>query len=1468
MKKDLTNSKKTSAILPVPESQLCPLTYTQEALFFLQLHQFKKEQSLLVEFDGSLVGKLDAEILNVSITNLLKRHKGLRSRFFRKGEQILQDVAPLEGRVLSLHDGSVEKARRELRKPFDLSKGPLYRFALVKISDIKSLLLLSFHHIVFDGGSFSVFAKELVETYHLLSQGKSAYLADLPIHQRDYAVWQRNHGDSLIKSHLPYWKKRLEGAAPVLNLPTDYMRPKVSSRLYEKESLVLDKEETKAIKNFVHSEKTRVFPFFVSIFKTLLYRYTGKTDILIGSPFSLRTRRETRGMIGYFVNMLVLRDDLSGDPSFRSFLSQVSRTVWGAMRHGAVPFDRIVGELNPKREEGYHPLCQIGFSYESESPRTFRAGDVSFIFEEGSRGGELDLVLYLIEHRGEIIGHIEYRRDLFQRVRIRRMIRHFKRLLHAAIETPTASINQLPVLTEEEFGEIVYRWNDTGQAYERTLCIHSLFEREVRKSPRKAAVVFHDQSLSYQELNTKANRFARYLRNDLHASPGRHVGIQLRRSFDLIVAAMGALKARCPYLILNPDLPEESLDYMKQDAEVSVLIEQELMEHFSRFHRVTKEEGENPFFPGESEESMCLVYTSGSTGKPKASQISHRSFHNLCCYWQRAFSIGSHDRFISVANISFDASVLETFLPLVSGATLYLTSKEEVSDPRLLSRAIEVSRCSVMLATVSLWKMLQLHGWRCHQRLIAFSGGERLSFDLAKWLFYQKNLRLYNAYGPSEASICSSFSHVQQLSPRIPIGRPVMNVQIYILDAYQNPVPVGVIGEIYIGGEGVLKGYWKQEELNQAHFFKNPFHEGRFYRSGDFARFLPDGNIDYVGRRDDQVKIRGFRIELGEIECNLRQHPALEDAVVQVVKEEDSRVGVLRAFMVSRDSQLPPERQDIRSFLSKRLPNYMVPAQYAFLPSLPRTPNNKLDFKALSQLSVKHVEVPQRELPQGDLEEKLFQIWQKFFEGVSVGVTESFFDLGGNSFSAVRLISELSHAFHREFSVSSLISHPTIRSFSGYIRELEVSGTEEFVVPAVATNRKEHQTIESCDWRDLWRQGELPHMDAVALAYLPVLPAEQWVKTDFFQKMFDCYSCRLYKILTTPTGRIGVMILPYFPSDLYAKRVKFVRGIIEVLGICRDLGVKMVSLTGLIPSATNGGNLILENIRYSSSFPLITTGHATTISTMLLTIVNVLEKTDRSLSQETVGVLGLGSVGLSTLKLMLRLLPHPKKLILCDLYQRLYHGLNSIKKEIRSEGFKGEIQQVVSAKEAPEAFYQSSFMIGATNVCDVLDISRVESGTIIVEDGAPHAFSLEAAISRWKRYQDVLFLEGGVLKLPFQVEETLFMPDRLSSIYHSIERFLPADLYRDEMMGCVYSSLLTAVNPTLGLTIGKSFLWEAERHYAFLKKNGYGSPQFRCQDFRFGDIRKFLNHSRKQVFLQHGVSSNKSLSQTLSLDPP
>jgi amino acid adenylation domain-containing protein len=1041
----------------------CALSFAQQRLWFL--HQLDANSSAYHVFAAFLLkGELKVDALSRSLNRIIERHETLRTSFgMREGRpcQLIATTAPLGLRIedfskLELAErelAAVALARAEAERPFDLRQAPQLRVRLMRLSEREHVLLLALHHIVCDGWSMEVLFSELELFYN---SGIAAEVEELPVQYADYALWQRDQlQDVELEKQLDYWREQFRGELPVLELPADRVRPAVQSYRGGVERRQLSGELLASLEQLGQQHGATLFMVLLAAFQILLSRYTGQDDIVVGTPVANRQRAEVERLIGFFVNTLALRSKVRGEQTFVELLAQVKETCLEAYAHQDLPFEKLVEELQPERNLSHSPLFQVMLTMRSDQrrPLRLRGLDATPLSLDQSTA-KFDWLLYTFVNESGLQTALEYNSDLFDRTTATRVLAHYEQLLQGVVANPAQLISELPLITSQERQQLLVDWNATQTHFPRHQSLAQLFEAQVEKTPDAPALRFEGEQLTYRQLNARANRLARYLREQ-EVGPEERVGVLMERSVEMVVSLLGVVKAGGVYVPLDPEYPSERIANMIADAAPKLVLTKLVPELLPQYG------DENLPHAVDPENGVYMIYTSGSTGKPKGAINTHAGICNRLLWMQDAYQLNAGDRVLQKTPFTFDVSVWEFFWPLITGACLVVAKPRGHQDAEYLIDLIAAEEVTTVHFVPSMLSVfLEAEGVeRCASLKRVICSGEALSFELQERFFARLDTELHNLYGPTEAAIDVTYWKCEANDARhvVPIGRPIANTQVYVLDGRLEPVPLGVKGELYLGGAGLARGYWQQPGLTAERFVPNPYGESgtRLYRTGDLVRYLADGELEFLGRIDSQVKLRGFRIELGEIEAVLRAHEQVREALVQVRDLESGKQ--LVAYVVANTTEHAVTQ--LRGYLRERLPEYMVPAAFVRLEAMPLTPNGKVDRRALPDPDTRETPAESYVAPQSELEQSLAKIWQDVLGLERVGISDNFFDVGGHSLLLVQVQAKLRELLDRQVPVLELFKYPTIGALAKHLSsKTEVTDARFSLSQARALERRRSAT--------------------------------------------------------------------------------------------------------------------------------------------------------------------------------------------------------------------------------------------------------------------------------------------------------------------------------------------------------------------------------------------------------------------------
>jgi amino acid adenylation domain-containing protein len=1027
-----------------------------------------------------LTGELDRLALESALQQLVHRHESLRTTFSPNGD-ILCIIATLQIEIPTIDLSSLTVAvrdekltqilKKDVNQSFDIVKGPLFRAKIIKLYDREHLLVLDVHHIVCDGWSLAVLMEDLSKLYSAAHQGTTP---DLPATEKfsEYAILQAadamGFADENPGETEQYWLAQFANSIPVVDFPTDRPRPPLRTYNSACEHGDLSPELVRQLKQLGTKFGCSLMTTMLAGFEVWLHRLTGQTDLVVGVPAAGQPAAGQDRLVGHCVNLLPLRTQIDGSQSFTDYLKIRRSTILDAYEHQQFTFGSLMSKLSLPRDPSRIPLVPILFNLDRG------VGDsLSFIGLEVECHsnphdfGNFELFVNAVEIGGKIVLEYRYNTNLFDVETIRHRMAEFETLLQGIVTNPEQSIAKLPLLTAQARQQLLVDWNHTQTEYPDTKCLHQLFEQQVKLTPDAVAIVYDKQQLTYAELDRQANQLANYL-IDLGVSIETFVGICVERSPSMVVGLLGILKAGGAYVPIDPNYPLDRIEYMLENAQIEVLLTQQpLIENLptqikqlvcldTDWEQIAQASTATPAVAMTPADIAYVIYTSGSTGKPKGVEVRHQGVVNFLTSMEQQPGITAADILLSVTTLSFDIAVLEIFLPISVGARVVLLSREAAMDGKQLSATIDRLGITIMQATPVTWRLLLEAGWKGDRHLKILSGGEKMPSDLAAQLL-AKSASVWNMYGPTETTIWSAIHRVTTTQRRIPIGKPIANTEIYILDSQLQPVPIGITGELHIGGVGLARGYWQQPSLTADKFIQHPFSDlptARIYKTGDLARYLPNGEIECLGRLDFQVKLRGFRIELGEIEALLRQHPAISEAVA-IVREDLPGDRRLVAYIIPTDPVIAPTNSELRQFVQQQLPPYSIPSTFVTLGNIPLTPNGKIDLRALPvPTEIDRDSSPNFIAARNELEVKLTEIWERILGVRSISINDNFFELGGHSLLAVRLFREIEQIWDKNLPLATLFQAQTIEKLATLLLQEESSTPTSSLVQIQAGDRR------------------------------------------------------------------------------------------------------------------------------------------------------------------------------------------------------------------------------------------------------------------------------------------------------------------------------------------------------------------------------------------------------------------------------
>ncbi|MBV9787113.1 MAG: amino acid adenylation domain-containing protein [Chloroflexi bacterium] len=1079
LQKPKSTSDRPPLVAQPRTSRILPLSFAQERQWFL--NQWDSESALYtIAYAVRYLGPLDVGVLQRAVDQVVARHEILRTTFATVDgvpQQVIAEHGSIPITQIDISDlPAAEREQRaallataEVQRPFDLANGPLIRMSLIRMSPHEHVQTLAVHHIIYDGWSAGVMIREIAELFAALSAGQSHRLPALPVQYADVALWQRRWltGETL-EQHLNYWKQQLGGTLPALTLPSDRPYPPVLSDSGARCRRMLPPALVQALKTFNDEQGVTLFMTLLAAWKTLLYRYTRQDDILVGTPVAGRTLAQTEPLIGYFANTLVLRSDLGGDPTFSEVLQRVRTTALAAYNHQDLPFEKVVEALQPERSLSHSPLFQVMFVLQNDQIKTLETADltvVPFAVETGT--AKFSLTLEASQIDGDLALALEYKTDLFDAPTIERMLDQYQTLLSSIVSQPSLPISRLALLTAEQRQQMIETWHVVDTDRSRQQCLHEIFSAQATATPDAVAVTYQQTSITYGELDLRSNQVAQYL-HTLGITPGEAlIGLCVEPSIEMIVGILGILKAGGAYVPIDPAYPAERIAFVLEDAQVKVLLTQsqlvgKLPQHTAQ---IVSLDGDQPLIAQQPTTNLAaamspdyvayVIYTSGSTGKPKGVQVTHGNVSRLFSATEHWYDFGPRHVWTLFHSFAFDFSVWEIWGALLYGGRLVVVPYMTTRSPQDFYQLLSDEGVTVLNQTPSAFRQLMqvdetaFQPGRLSLEYVIF-GGEALNLkSLRPWFARHgdQQPQLINMYGITETTVHVTYRPLSAADVDAPgsmIGQPIPDLQLYILDEHHEPVPLGIAGELYVGGAGVARGYLNRENLTAERFIQHPFDtdpRARLYKTGDLARMLPSGDIEYGGRGDKQVKIRGFRIELSEIESVILQHPAVRETIVVAAEDTASASGQpdqrLIAYLVVHQEQAPTFGQ-LRSFVKRRLPEHMIPAAFITLDTIPMTHNGKVNYRALpARESGKKLMTEQPAVATSrPIEHSVARIWGELLGVEQVGLQDNFFEIGGHSLLATQVMTRIQAAFGVQPSLRDFFATPTV---AGLVQSIEIA---------------------------------------------------------------------------------------------------------------------------------------------------------------------------------------------------------------------------------------------------------------------------------------------------------------------------------------------------------------------------------------------------------------------------------------------
>jgi amino acid adenylation domain-containing protein len=1398
-----------------PADMLPLMSISQEALWFVdRLDPGNPGYGLAMCI--SVRPQLDMNLVDAAFRRVIERHESLRMVFAADNSGPMPRLLEPADFTLARHDAVARdeaafrgELDREGNRPFDLARGPLVRIHIYRRAD-RDVLLLHFHHIVADAASIVIAAQDMFEAYFALRAGAAPRWPRAIVPPAAFARYQRELvRGTAAQPHIAFWREQLDGAPPVMPLPTDHPRPSRGRPAGRSRTLTIPRTLTEAIKGLARREGETLYAVLLAAFNVLLHRLGGGSDIVVGTPTLGRSQTEFADAVGYLVNAVPIRTRIDAGMTFKEVLAETGIAVRAALEHQEFPFASLVRELKATREAGINPIFQVMFAMERPAEIDSHGFAATLLNVDGAairirefdiesvalnrNRAQFDLGWVVEEHDGEIFGVVDYNGDLWTPETIDR----FAELYGSILDGIGRSVEQ-PIM--EPASRASRESVLAGDALPDAPDVMASFRRSAAAFPENIALVFGERSWTYRQLAETVGLTARALRAH-GVGPGSLIGICMSRAGNLVAALLATLDIGAAYIPLDPAHPAARFGRMLSDARPTLVISDAahtpIVKAFAPCRVVdldatlamaaggeTGPDGAETDASSAQPELAYVIYTSGSTGGPLGVDVRRASLSNLLAAIPREVPLAANDVLLAVTTVAFDIAALELLLPLMLGAAVVIADEATVTDGRRLAQRLRAGGITTMQATPATWQMLIDAGWTGDVRLKALVGGERLPQPLAAALI-ERCGGVWNLYGPTETTIWSTCARIVSSAEPIPIGRPIANTICRVVDAGLDPVTPGHAGELLIGGAGVARGYAQADELTKARFVTLPSAPGaRWFRTGDMVRLVGDGLV-FLGRRDQQVKVRGYRVELGEIESTLVSCAGVREAAAVTVGSDLASTRIV-AF-VAPTPECALQVAEVRDELERVLPGYMVPARIECLPALPRLPNGKLDRASLARIATAEASGQATAAARSPLEKTLVEVLREILRAEAIGIHDDFFAIGGTSLLGLRYLARVSEVCGVDLGPAELLRAPTVAAMA------ELIATARSPDPAPLENAG----AAAPQWRPLAlarAEGVFAAVDAAALACLPEALVRAARATSLRGEDLDAiepYWLGLCRVL----GRtLALIILPISERDLLTNEPRSREAANAAIAYAARLGARCVALTGLIPSTTDFGRTLAP-----ASGCSVTTGHAATATAVALTAHSACQAAARDLRHESVVFVGLGAIGTASLFTLLGRGAHPARLVLCDVPAKRSH-LEHLAREIRgAHAFRGTVD-VVTRSSLPDEAYQCRFFVCATNVTGVLDIARLRPGSIVIDDSFPLCFDLHNARERIAAHGDILCLSAGSVSVETDVDWSFALPPRLQSLRRDelVRSMLPRN---DIITGCMLSALLPAIadlHPTIG----------------------------------------------------------------------
>ncbi len=1423
----MMNRQFTKEELPEVDrkTEFYPLSYPQKSIWYME-KMYPSTSFGNISATLKFETNLDPDAANNAFNHVLSMNDSLRLRITEIEGEAHQYISRHEYKKFDYFDFT-DKGISELykwdtemnRTPIYDLDAPLFYFAVIKISDNMAGFFAKLHHLIADAWTLVTLGNELISCYFDIINGKMPSMENKPSYI-EYLEGEKTYFESerFLKDE-GFW---LEKFQKIPELTTLKDRKLIGTSLDSaRKTFVLPEKLSKKIRLHCTEHKTSIFSLYMGAMAVYINRTRGTSEIVFGTPVLNRTNFREKETMGMFISTVPLLVNVDETQNYTSFTKTINKEWMSILRHQKYPYMLLLKKLR-KKMPGLEKLYDIIISY--QNAKFIKSGSEHYQEGRWHQNSSQTETLYIHindrEDDGDIIIDYDYLAELFYPKEIEFLHDHVIRLMWHLIDNPQRQLPYIEMISEKEKKKILYDFNDTGLDFQKDKPLHVLFEETAAIMPDKTALVFKDREMTFRELNERTNQLAWSL-VDMGISSGDIVGFMLNRSFETIIAMLGILKSGAAYMPIDRNFPPDRVSYILNNSKARAVITEKGVFNVSGYggsiidihdREISKKSRRDTCRRTGEEDAAYVIYTSGSTGRPKGVMLSHRSMSNFVAAMKKLVDLDPSKTFISITSETFDIFVFETLLPLTQGLKVIMTDENEQRIPERIQEVMLKHKVDMIQTTPTrmnyIIDKLTYHPAFGKLKDIVL-GGEVFKETLLKKLRDLTKAKIYNGYGPSETTIYSTFKDVTAAEV-INIGRPVSNTRIYIVDKYLNLMPIGTVGELCISGEGVMKGYIGDPGAGEKKLVENPFESGNLmFRTGDLASWYAQGEIVYAGRNDDQVKVNGLRIEFGEIESQLLEHKAIKEAAV-TVWEDTSKNPQICAYYISEDEI---STKDIRDKLAEKLPSYMIPSHFTRLDVLPLTTSGKIDRKSLPEPFFDAVSERIYEAPGDSLERILKEVYSIILKREDIGINDHFFELGGDSLGVIEMISLL-YKYDLSVDIRDVYKNPIIRDLKKHVTANKlhiIKSTGDRAIPMI----EKESLLEQI------QRNRIKPVDSAALTYIPE-EGPAWREL-FTEKPV------MYKHMSLDPGNIGIIALPIGIYQLYNDKRKAVDLCVEAIKMAEAAGARTVSLTGLIPSATRTGEDVEEAVEKSGISVKVTTGHATTAATVILSMVRILDESGRNLTDEAVCILGAGSIGEAVVKLMLSVLPMPASIILCDLPAKS-RSLLGLRAEIRKKyGISGEIKLAYSnGTKLPPEVYDSSLIIGATNVPDVLEIDELAPGTIIIDDSGPHCFSPEKAALRILSKSDLLITEGGVLEIPGTIDNRLYFPKKIDDSI--ISRFSTHFTSEKEITGCILSGLLSALYKDIRPFTGKVGIEDCIRNYNELTDMGYRGARLQFED--------------------------------------